>query len=174
MEIRLAEEKDFDEIAYIEKICFDSDIAYSKEKLLKEYNLAKERFYVVEIDKVMVAYFWSERWKVTDGNISFRMMKDSIHTPHGNVLYIGNISVLPEMRGRKIAQRMMKHMLADLPTVQYSVLAVPIGSVVAKMIYEKLGYKQVHYFEDYYTEGKGANVMVLPGGRWHETMRLNK
>jgi ribosomal protein S18 acetylase RimI-like enzyme len=163
--IRPAQLKDFDEILFVEQKCYDPEIAYSLERLLVKYEIAKERFYVVEVKKSIVAYFWTELWKIENYNHNelFSIMKNSYHRKDGDTLYIGNLSVLPEARGNKIGEKMMEFMLKDLSKLKCSILAVPIESKAAIKIYDKLDYVPIKRIENYYAPGRSADILVKAG-----------
>lgn len=166
MTIRKATPEDLPAISAIENVCFPPGISYPLEKLTKEYNASAGRWYVTEIDNKIMGYFWSELWLIRAQASLQEIMETCTHQEDGNVLYIANIAVLPEFRGRNIGKQMTEYMLQELPNVTHAILAVSEENKAAYDIYTSLGFVTLGVLEDYYWPkeklSEAARIMVLP------------
>lgn len=156
---------DLPEIYRVEKLCFEEGIAYSLEKLKEKFHKSNGRFYVVYMSDTIVSYFWTELWNEDQSNNLRDFVKKSEHCDSNkDVLYIGNVCVVPEFRGHGIAKECMRFMLRELSTVKYAILAVDSDNHAAIHIYENFGFVTLEKIDNYYSpEGKptkSANIMV--------------
>ena len=81
------------------------------------------------------------------------------NTVRGHIL---SIAVLPEYRGRGIGKRMMSEVERILKEkgAEYVYLEVEEDNLVARRLYESLGYKEAGKIERYYPWGANAVIMV--------------
>ena len=81
------------------------------------------------------------------------------NTIRGHIL---SIAVLPEYRGRGIGKRMMSEVERILKEkgAEYVYLEVEEDNLVARRLYESLGYKEAGKIERYYPWGANAVIMV--------------
>lgn len=76
--------------------------------------------------------------------------------------HITNIAILPEFRGHKIGEALLKAMMqfAHLRGCQSMTLEVRVTNVVAQGLYRKLGFKDGGIRKNYYTDN-GEDALVM-------------
>ncbi len=129
---RLMEEKDIDQILRIEQECFAAP--WSRESFENELRKNKFALYLVleEEDKV-IGYCGS--WLIIDE------------------IHITNIAILPEYRGRKLGEALLRKMMeiAKLEGANTMTLEVRVSNHVAISLYRKLGFQEGGIRKNYYT-----------------------
>lgn len=166
IEIVKATREDLPNIAEVEKLCFEEGIAYSLKKLTEKFDKAPDRFYVVYDNGIIVSYFWTELWKEDPSTTLYDLIKTSEHSNDNNdIMYIGNVCVVPSARGKGIAKECMRFMLKEISNVMYAILAVDSSNSIAIHIYEELGFMAIDKIENYYSpvnsKGKSAIIMAF-------------
>lgn len=161
LEINHARIFDMLSIKEIEDSCFEEGIGYPIGRIKNIYHTCMDRFYKVSLDGQIVSYFWSEVRQHSDNYIN--ILTGQQHNDKGNVLYIGNVSVLPSARGNSIGKICMIHMLRDLKYLDYAILAVQKNNQYAINIYNELGFKVVDEIKDYYrpVNKQPINALVM-------------
>lgn len=118
-------------IAEIEKTCFSHP--WTENSIAESFENVCNHFYIAECDGKVVGY------------IGFSVMADEC--------YILNVAVLPQFRGQKIGERLVK------TAIEYSInnklefitLEVRVSNEVAIKLYEKLGFEKAGERKNYYS-----------------------
>jgi ribosomal-protein-alanine acetyltransferase len=79
--------------------------------------------------------------------------------PHERRAMIATVGVLPQYRGRGIGKALMEACEAELNGIGVITLNVRLSNRTAIGMYEKLGYRGVSRWPDYYQDGEDALVM---------------
>lgn len=142
--IRRAEERDVEEIAELEKICFNDP--WSIESVRSDVLENKLSFYiVVEISGNVAGYMGI--WNILDEG------------------HITNVAVDPRFRRKHIASAMMDVMLEVTGSagIKKHTLEVRTGNIKAIKFYEKYGFKGTAIRPGYY-EDNGEDALIM----WRE------
>lgn len=138
--LRIAEEKDAEGIASIEKICFKDP--WSKESILDEIVKNDLSTYTVaEYKGEIVGYIGM--WNIADEG------------------HITNIAVIPEYRCNKIADKMLDKAICDAneKNIKAFTLEVRKTNEIAQKFYIKKGFKNMGIRPKYYMDGEDAIIM---------------
>ena len=137
IEFRSATAADLDALVAIEAACFHDP--WSADMLESEMAMPNSFYVVMEEDGVVVGYY------------AYMHILDEVH--------ILNVAVLPRYQGRGLGNRMMAHLLADLPLGTEAVtLEVRVGNAVARHLYEKYGFVSAGIRPGYYMDGEDAVI----------------
>jgi len=133
IEIRTATIDDVDQIFEVEKICFThpwTREAYENELTSNQFAT----YFVAEDDGKIVGYCGV--WVILDES------------------HITNIGVLPEYRGQKIGETLLRKtmLFAKLNNTKQMSLEVRVSNVIAQNLYRKLGFKNGGIRKSYYTD----------------------
>lgn len=142
--IRRAEERDVEEIAELEKICFNDP--WSVESVRYDALENKLSFYIVaEISGHVAGYMGI--WNILDEG------------------HITNVAVDPRFRRKHIASAMMDVMLEVTGSagIKKHTLEVRTGNIKAIKFYEKYGFKGTAIRPGYY-EDNGEDALIM----WRE------
>lgn len=145
----------------IEAKCFPVSIAYDREKLKKHFRYSKGQVYVLEYGPNIVGYCWYEWWPKNNGlsfREYFRRNKPAQPRKYKDVLYIANVSVLPQYRKNGYGIYMVSSMLQDV--IKYAILTVADDNEPAINIYKEFGFKTIDVIDSYYVPGDRALVMA--------------
>ena len=116
-----------DDVYEIEKTCFLNP--WSREDIAKQLELDTSYFYVAEVDGKAVGY-----------------MGLQIFSGEG---YVTNIAVLPNFRGRGIAQALINEQLKN--EMEFITLEVRESNTPAVNLYTKMGFKNVGVRPNFYS-----------------------
>lgn len=132
---------DIDEVMEIEHLSFT--LPWSRQAYINEItkNLFA-KYYVVEDHGSVIAFCGC--WTIIDE------------------AHITNIAVLPEYRGRKIGEMLLRYVMgvASLQGAKTMTLEARVSNVVARNLYQKLGFQEGGIRKNYYSDnGEDAIVM---------------
>ncbi|MFS8631054.1 MAG: ribosomal protein S18-alanine N-acetyltransferase [Bacillales bacterium] len=132
---RFMEEKDIDQIVKIEEECFA--VPWSRESFENELRLNRfARYVVLEDRNKIIGYCGS--WVIIDE------------------AHITNIAILPEYRGRKLGEALLKKVMdvARQEGAKRMTLEVRVSNHVAISLYRKLGFQGGGIRKNYYTDNQ--------------------
>lgn len=139
--IRPAEEKDVNDIAEMEIICFTTP--WSRDSILREIRSNEMAHYIVaEIDGRVIGYVGV--WQIIDEG------------------HITNVAVRPEFRGNHIASTLIGVMLElgnRIGMVRFT-LEVRSSNEPAKALYRNFGFKEAGVRKGYY-EDNGEDAVIM-------------
>lgn len=127
MKITPFEKKHLDDVCKIENECFSSP--WSRENLESQIECPTSHFLVAEVDGKAVGY-----------------MGLQIFSGEG---YVTNIAVLPNFRGRGIAQALINEQLKN--EMEFITLEVRESNTPAVNLYTKMGFKNVGVRPNFYS-----------------------
>lgn len=132
---RLMEEKDIDQIVKIEEECFTvpwSRVSFENELRINSFA----RYIVIEDGEKIIGYCGS--WVILDE------------------AHITNIAILPEYRGRKLGETLLKKVMeiARQEGAKRMTLEVRVSNHVAISLYRKLGFREGGIRKNYYTDNQ--------------------
>ncbi|PLS17240.1 ribosomal-protein-alanine N-acetyltransferase [Bacillus sp. M6-12] len=141
MSFRFMTEEDIDQILVVERKSFT--LPWSREAFYNELHHNQYAVYIVlEEDGVIIGYCGA--WIVIDE------------------AHITNIAVLPEYRGRRLGEALLRKMMeiAKGMNVITMTLEVRVTNIVAQSLYEKLGFQRGGIRKNYYTDNQ-EDAMVM-------------
>ena len=131
--IRLAEDKDIDAIAGLDKLCFS--VPWSRDAYARELRTNKLAFYIVaEEDSELIGF--AGLWGIIEEG------------------HITNVAVHPAYRNKGLGRSLVSRLIevAEEYGIEKYTLEVRPTNEAAIRLYEKLGFKSVgrrpHYYED--------------------------
>lgn len=130
---RLMEEKDIDQILRIEEECFATP--WSRESFENELAENKYALYIVlEEEEQVIGYCGA--WLIIDE------------------IHITNIAILPEHRGRKLGDALLRKVMeiARTESAKRMTLEVRVSNHVAISLYRKLGFQDGGIRKSYYSD----------------------
>lgn len=132
---RAATEKDIDQIVHIERKSFT-------------VPWPKEAFYQDILTNRYALYLLMEEKDVVIGYCGVWIVLDEAH--------ITNIAVLPEYRGKKLGERLLKKMMeiAREAGAETMTLEVRVSNIPARSLYKKLGFQEGGIRKNYYTDNQ--------------------
>ncbi|HSU80279.1 MAG TPA: ribosomal protein S18-alanine N-acetyltransferase [Candidatus Angelobacter sp.] len=139
--IRIMTLNDVDQVVLVENICFPTP--WSREAFINEVK-----------NNQFATYFVAEDQGQVIGYIGCWIIIDEAN--------ITNVAVLPEYRGQKIGEALLRTAieLARLKQVTKMSLEVRVSNMVAQNLYSKLGFKRGGIRKNYYTDNsEDAYVM---------------
>lgn len=141
VQLRIMTIADVDQVVKVENVCFPTP--WSREAFINEVsNNQFATYFVAEEEGQIIGYIGC--WVVIDeANIT-------------------NIGVLPDYRGRKIGEALLRTAmeLARLKQAQRMSLEVRVTNYIAQNLYEKLGFQRGGIRRNYYTDNnEDAYVM---------------
>lgn len=141
MTFRMMNVEDIDQILEVERQSFT--LPWSREAFLNELTLNQYAVYIVIEDNGKIAGYCGS-WVVIDES------------------HITNIAILPEYRGRKLGEALLRKMI-DISIsmgAKRMTLEVRVSNTVAINLYEKLGFQKGGIRKRYYTDNhEDANIM---------------
>lgn len=138
---RVATEKDIDQIVHIEQKSFT-------------VPWPREAFYQDILTNRYALYLLMEENGVVIGYCGVWLVIDEAH--------ITNIAVLPEYRGKKLGETLLKKMMdiAIEAGAETMTLEVRVSNTPARSLYKKLGFQEGGIRKNYYTDNQeDAQVM---------------
>lgn len=140
---REATEKDINDIAHIEKLCFSDP--WSEEMISEDLNH--------KISKYLLCYLVEEELKLV-GYIGYWSVADECQ--------INNVAVHPEYRGSKLGSLLLDRALVETGNkgIKVWVLEVRTSNREAIGLYEKYGFRIVVRRKKYYSDGEDAYIML--------------
>jgi ribosomal-protein-alanine N-acetyltransferase len=142
VEFRKAAEKDITDIFYVETRCFNSP--WPMDSIREDITENDRSVYVVAEDSGRIIGFCAMHTVLDEGHIM-------------------NVAVLPEYRGKRIAERLIKSMFGLAPegVVNYT-LEVRVSNAPAIKLYNRLGFRCFGLRPGYYADtGESAMIMWL-------------
>lgn len=141
IDFRSAQKSDITEIFYVETRCFSSP--WSMESITEDIQSNDCAVYVVAAQGGRIIGFCAMHIVLDEGHIM-------------------NVAVLPEYRGRRIAERLLKTMFESAPYVRHYTLEVRVSNAPAIKLYERLGFKGFGLRPGYYADtGESAMIMWM-------------
>lgn len=130
-------EKELEDLIIIDCLCFE-DEAYDEESFLNLYHKAKNTFFVITYEEVIIAY------------IAGYVNKQRIGV-------IASIAVIEEYRGKGLATMMINKLLDIFRSfkIKQTILHVKVSNHDAFGLYVKLGFKVAQLLENYYNKEDG-------------------
>lgn len=141
LSFRFMTEEDIDQILVVERKSFT--LPWSREAFYNELHHNQYAVYIVLEEEGMIIGYCGA-WIVIDE------------------AHITNIAVLPEYRGRKLGEALLRKMmeLAKGMNVITMTLEVRVSNLVAQSLYEKLGFQRGGIRKNYYTDNH-EDAMVM-------------
>ena len=137
---------DFSALYAIEERCFEPRFRYARGYMLQLLRTPQSSTWIAEEDGVVAGFAivaWSKNAR-REGS------------------YLQTIEVLPEMRGRGIAEKLMSLAEVTALTVEAQTMALHVDAEnrAAIRLYERCGYKRRGRREHYYARGRAALLFV--------------
>lgn len=136
---RRAEAKDISDIFYVETRCFNSP--WSMESIKEDITENDRAVYVVAEDEGRIVGFCAMHTIFDEGHIM-------------------NVAVLPEYRGKRIAERLLRTMFGYAPDIAHYTLEVRVSNAPAIKLYDRLGFRCFGLRPGYY-EDTGESAMIM-------------
>lgn len=136
---RRAEAKDITDIFYVETRCFKSP--WSMDSIKEDITGNERAVYVVAEEDGRIVGFCAMHTIFDEGHIM-------------------NVAVLPEYRGRRIAERLLKTMFGLSPGTAHYTLEVRVSNAPAIKLYDRLGFRCFGLRPGYY-EDTGESAMIM-------------
>lgn len=139
--IRMAEPRDLDELAHVERVCFPAVEAASKASLKERTAVFPESFFVAEAEGKIIGFI--NGCATDECRIRDEMFENSgLHKADGAYQSVFGLDVLPEYRKMGIAAALMNHLIADAKTRGRSGLFLTCKDRLTAY-YSKFGYKNM-------------------------------
>lgn len=138
---RYMREEDIDQVLAVEHVSFTSP--WSREAFYNELHNNKFAVYIVlEDDHKIIGYCGA--WIVIDE------------------AHVTNVAILPEYRGRKLGETMMKKLMSVAREMgaKSMTLEVRVSNHVAQSLYRKLGFQNGGIRKNYYSDNQ-ENALVM-------------
>jgi len=150
-EIQLFEEKNLEEVAYINWTCLPEN--YSRTFFLELYHRFPKTFIVAVVDHKVIGYIMC---RIETG---FSELKRWNLIKKGHIV---SIAVLPEYRSSGVGYALLVKALEGMGEYRASesFLEVRKSNVAAINLYKKLDFKPVKSINGYYKDGEAAYVMA--------------
>ncbi|MDX8367924.1 ribosomal protein S18-alanine N-acetyltransferase [Cytobacillus sp. IB215665] len=132
---RLMNVEDIQDVLKVEEASFATP--WSKDIFLSEINNNKYAHYIVaEEDGLVIGYCGA--WIIVDE------------------AHITNVALLPECRGRKLGEAMLKQLMdfAKALGAKTMTLEVRVSNIIAQSLYRKLGFNDGGIRKNYYTDNQ--------------------
>ncbi|MGM7685018.1 ribosomal protein S18-alanine N-acetyltransferase [Cytobacillus sp. Hm23] len=132
---RLMNVEDIEDVLKVEEASFATP--WSKDIFLSEINNNKYAHYIVaEEDGLVIGYCGA--WIIVDE------------------AHITNVALLPEYRGRKLGEAMLKQLMdfAKALGAKTMTLEVRVSNIIAQSLYRKLGFNDGGIRKNYYTDNQ--------------------
>ncbi len=141
MTFRLMTEDDIDEVLVLERRSFT--LPWSREAFYNELNHNQYALYIVLEDEGKIVGYCGA-WLVIDE------------------AHITNIAILPEYRGRRLGEGLLRKMMdiAIERGAKVMTLEVRVSNIIAQSLYEKLGFQKGGIRKRYYTDN-GEDALVM-------------
>ncbi|WP_153124587.1 ribosomal protein S18-alanine N-acetyltransferase [Peribacillus tepidiphilus] len=141
MTFRLMTEDDIDEVLVLERRSFT--LPWSREAFYNELNHNQYALYIVLEDEGKIVGYCGA-WIVIDE------------------AHITNIAILPEYRGRRLGEALLRKMMdiAIERGAKVMTLEVRVSNIIAQSLYEKLGFQKGGIRKRYYTDN-GEDALVM-------------
>jgi [ribosomal protein S18]-alanine N-acetyltransferase len=141
MTFRLMTEDDIDEVLVLERRSFT--LPWSREAFYNELNHNQYALYIVLEDEGKIVGYCGA-WLVIDE------------------AHITNIAILPEYRGRRLGEALLRKMMdiAIERGAKVMTLEVRVSNIIAQSLYEKLGFQKGGIRKRYYTDN-GEDALVM-------------
>lgn len=139
MEITKMTGSDAKELSELDKLCFS--VPWSEKSFLEEAENALATYLVARVDGKIAGYCGF--WKVSgEGQIT-------------------NIAVLPEMRRRQIASKLLCAMLSECEDLEQIVLEVRLSNTPAISLYEKFGFTKAGIRKRFYHDPQEDGITMI-------------
>lgn len=145
--IRKAHPDDLDRLVEIEKLCFNSDIGLTREKI---YRL------IINPNVVnLVACY--------DGRVIGSATSFSRRSKNNLSGRIYNLAVDPDYRSKGIGRKLLNFLIRRFELLRYSRIYLEVDEFNDKaiQIYHSIGFKEYRKLHDYYGKGKNGKSMCL-------------
>lgn len=140
IEIRKMEADDFDAIMLLQSLCYFGDIPECRVSLFAKFSASPNSCFVAQIGDRIVAYLFAIPWNMECPPQLNAMTCELPMKP--DAMYLHDLAIAPDVRGRKIAHFMFRHLLQQLPyfgLTQLCLVAVQNSSG----FWQSLGFKPV-------------------------------
>ena len=134
-------EADLDEIMVLEKRCFT--LPWTKDAFCNELNQNQFAHYVVLVENEKIIGYCGA-WLIIDE------------------AHITNIAILPEYRGRKLGEELLRYMM-DMcreRKIERITLEVRVSNVPARSLYQKLGFVEGALRKNYYSDNQEDAIVM--------------
>lgn len=140
---------------------------YRKQDLFDLSETLKSQ--VEALDHELLKYDWSEKlwkelWAASSNYVICTLGENELVGfslwLEGDELELLKIAIMPEYRGKGVAQEFFKTCLCDLGS-KVVFLEVEAGNSAARNFYQKLGFKTLNKVEKYYRDGSDCLKMAL-------------
>ena len=136
--INKATKKDIAKICEIEKICFQEPYSFSQ--LNEDFVYSKNKFFVMLIDNTIIGYIY------------FSVVLDEAE--------LLRIAILPQYRNKGYGTFLFNKSYEQLKdNINKIFLEVSENNIIAKLLYENQGFKEIYRRENYYKDGSCAIIM---------------
>jgi ribosomal-protein-alanine N-acetyltransferase len=128
-------------------ICSNEQKAYQhpwSNNLLQESLVGKYCCFVMLMDEINI------------GHLVCQNVVDEVH--------LHNVCVLPQHQGKGLGKRWLEylHLYSNELESKYILLEVRESNIVAKLLYEKMGYREIGFRKNYYkTDNSFENAIVM-------------
>jgi len=159
MIIRQATITDLDGITEVERVCFPPLEAAPRESFEKRLRAFSDSFLVAEVDGEIVGFV--NGCVTNDKVICDEMFKDtSYHDKDGDYQSIFGFAVIPEHRGKGVAQRLMEEIIE---------LTRKRGKVGLTLTCKE---HLIEYYGEYGYEKLGVSESCHGGARWYDMILI--
>lgn len=138
---RFMRDEDIDQILIVEHECFT--LPWSREAFYNELNHNQYAVYVVLEDAGRIIGYGGV-WVVLDE------------------AHITNIAILPEYRGRKLGEALLKKVMeiSKAKGAETATLEVRVSNTAARSLYKKLGFQEGGIRKRYYTDNQEDGIVM--------------
>ena len=138
---RFLRDEDIDQILIVEHECFT--LPWSREAFYNELNHNQYAVYVVLEDAGRIIGYGGV-WVVLDE------------------AHITNIAILPEYRGRKLGEALLKKVMeiSKAKGAETATLEVRVSNTAARSLYKKLGFQEGGIRKRYYTDNQEDGIVM--------------